>query len=120
IATIDRVSGKSWRVAEILTAMLAIPARPVSAADPGDTYARANRKLRVRSVHNFAHYLMSRNDSFAQQRQFAFDNVQIGAANATSAHPQEKMGWLGFRPRHLGNPKRMLRNILRRSKDVGF
>jgi hypothetical protein len=120
IAAIDRVSGERRRVAEILTAMLAIPTRPVSAADPGDAYASANRKLRIRSVHNFAHDLMTRNDSFTQRRQFAFDNMQIGAANTAGANAQEKMAWLGFRSLHLRNPKRMLRNILRRREDSGF
>jgi hypothetical protein len=87
IAAVDCVSSESRRVAEIFETMLTIPTLPVSAADPRDAYAASNGKVGIPAFHNFAYNLMTRNDSFPTHRQFAFDDVKIGAANATGSHP---------------------------------
>jgi hypothetical protein len=87
VAAVDCVSSESWRVTEIFETMLTIPTLPVSAADPGDAYAATNGKVWIPPFHDFTYNLMTRNDSFTTHRQFAFDDVKIGAANATGSHP---------------------------------
>jgi hypothetical protein len=48
---------------------------------------------------------MTRNKLLAAGRQFAFDDVQIGPANAAGTHAQQNVTGHEFRTRNLGNVK---------------
>ena len=86
VASIDRVSGEGWMIAEVFHVVLAIPAIAVDAAHPGDADSGAERKIFCGSGDNFADDLMSGNQARAQSWEIAFDDVKIGAADATGDH----------------------------------
>jgi hypothetical protein len=65
ISTINRVARKSGRIAEVLQVVLAIPASPVNATNPGDSNPRPQRKIRGRALDDLTYDLMARNQPFA-------------------------------------------------------
>jgi hypothetical protein len=113
VASIHGVPGECGRVAEILETTLAIPAVPVGAADPGDTYARAGRELRRGSINHDTDDLMAGNESFTTWPQFAFDDVQVRPAKATGTHAEEQIAGRRLRRRNLDDLQRALGNVLR-------
>jgi hypothetical protein len=118
VPAVRAIPSKGGRIAEILQAKLTIPARAVDSANPGNAHPCADSEFlgsagRM-SAYYFADNLMSRDYSRATGWQFAFDDMQISAADSTGTHPQENLTGLRFRPRHLANPKRPLPNFLRR------
>ncbi len=71
--------------------MLAIPAGPVDASDPGNSDARAQGNFRRLAVDDLPYDLMTGNQLSAKGRKFAFDDMQIGSANAAGSHLQEHL-----------------------------
>src|SRR5271166_1613548 len=86
IASVHGVSSEGGGIAKVFHAMPAIPAVPVNAADPGNTNACPNRKLRGGPLDDVAHNLMTRNYSLAARWELALNNVQIGSADAAGAY----------------------------------
>jgi hypothetical protein len=52
--------------------------------------------------------------------QFSFDDMQVGAANATSTNPQKNMSGFDLRNGNFSDSQRTLGNRLGRAKDGGF
>jgi hypothetical protein len=63
---------------------------------------------------------MAGNKLFATRRQFALCNMQVSSANTTGTHMQQDVSRHKFRTGNLGDPKRVLRDVLRGSQDSGF
>ena len=70
-------------IAEVLHIVAAEPAIAVYPAHPGDAHARSDGQLRGCASDHFADYLMARNDARANGLKIAFDDMEIGAADAT-------------------------------------
>src|SRR5271166_1972987 len=85
IAAVDAVSGERRRVAKVLHVAAAIPATPVGASNPGDANAGAHGKLGSGACDNVADDLVAGDQLRAALQKFALDDVQVGAADATSA-----------------------------------
>jgi hypothetical protein len=88
VASVDGVAGEGRGVAEIFFATAAIGAGTVGAAQPGNADAGAGRCLvgQERPTHtslaDFAYDLMAGDDSFAVGSEFAFCDVEVGAADS--------------------------------------
>src|ERR1700733_2841623 len=63
---------------------------------------------------------MTGNKLVATRRQFAFDDVQVGSANATGTHPQQNVSGDELRTWDVDDLKRTFQNVLRRIQDGGF
>jgi hypothetical protein len=113
VASIDRVSGENRSIAKVLHIFLAIPARAIDSPDPGDADAGSNGKLGCGSIDDVANDLMTWNKLCLTRRQFAFDDVQVGPANAASTYTQENVSGNELRRRNVGDLQRTLENILR-------
>jgi hypothetical protein len=99
---------------------LAIPAGSIDATDPGNPNACTGGKFRRSSIHDFADNLVSWNNALMERRQFAFHDMQIGAANATGAHAQQHSTRFDIRSRDLYDLKRPAGNILRYCENCRF
>jgi hypothetical protein len=86
VASVDRIAGKRRSVAQIFKAFRAIGARSIDASQPGNPDSRANRQF---PFHHLADDLMSRDQRTAQGREFAFGDVQVGAADSARANAQQ-------------------------------
>ena len=75
ITSIHRVTGERRRIANIFKPVLAIPTRPVNAAQPGNPHPRAERDLRQISFNDLTDNLMAGNNALTLYRQFAFNYV---------------------------------------------
>jgi hypothetical protein len=89
IAAVHRIAAKRGGVAEVLAPVLAVPAGSVCAADPRYPDARSRWQLRGCTVHNFSNNLMSGNERRSPLREFTFDDVKIGAADAAGPDFQQ-------------------------------
>jgi hypothetical protein len=87
VSSVYRIAGEGRRIAKILMVILAIPACAVRAPDPGNTYPCSQSEFRRRPLNNFFHDLVTRNQNFPQGAEFAFNNVEVGPANAARPHP---------------------------------
>jgi len=75
----------------------AVRARPVGPAQPRNADARAHGELdRCAARFDDADDLVARNDARPVRRQFAFDDVQVGAAHAARADAQADVAGAGF------------------------
>lgn len=68
VAAVDGVARESGRVAKVLVTPAAVPAFPIGAANPRDTNANADWKLRHRSACDLTHDLVTRNQRLALWR----------------------------------------------------
>src|SRR5258708_24036534 len=100
------VSGERGRVAEIFKALAAIPAGSIHTADPGDADASAAGQVGRALVHDFADDLMAGNDFRAELGQFAFHNVQVGAADTAGEDAKDNMTFLHRRSRDFADFER--------------
>src|SRR5580700_6551003 len=91
VAAVDGVSGKDRRIAKIFESAATVRAGSIYAADPGNTYAGAERKLGRSAVYYITYDLVAGDQGLHARGQFAFDDVQIGAADAARAHPQQDL-----------------------------
>ncbi len=108
VAAIDGVAGEFRMVAEILGARAAIAADAVGAMQPGNSNARAKREASSAGTELLDHAddLVPWNDGRLARRQFAFDDVQVGAANAAEAHADENLAIRRLRHRDVGELQR--------------
>jgi len=113
IAAIYGVTGEGGRIAEILEAEATISAGSVGSSHPGNSDARAGRKIIRGPSYYFTDNLMSGDYSWAARRQVAFNYVQVSAAYSTGTYTQENLAWLRFGSWKLSDPKRALPNVLR-------
>jgi hypothetical protein len=120
VTSVDAVSGKGRRVAKVFQTVPAIPAASIHAAHPGDPHAGAHRQLRGGAARDFSHDLMARDERLTQRRQLSFDDVQVGAADAAGADPQQNFIAARLGPRHLTDAQRLMREVLRRDEQGGF
>jgi hypothetical protein len=88
IAAIHGVSGKNGLVAEILHAVMTVPAFAIDATHPGDADTHSERQFQGRALDYFSHDLMTGNKARSQRRKIAFDDVKICAADSASDDPQ--------------------------------
>ena len=87
VAAVDVVARERRCVAEILATLATEPAGAVRAAEPRDADARTDRDVALaRRLDHRADDLMARHDLRVPRREFAFDDVQIGAAHAAGMH----------------------------------
>jgi hypothetical protein len=63
---------------------------------------------------------MSGNQRRAQLWQFAFDNMQVRAADSTSANPQQDLPGTGLRARDVHNLQWLVANVSGSLQDGGF
>ena len=105
ISAIHGIAGKGGRIAQVFKTVLAIPALPVNPADPGNSNASAQRKVRRAACGDLAHDLVTGNQSLAKRWEFAFDDVQIGPADAAGPHSQKDLPGRGRGLRNLLNPE---------------
>ncbi len=82
VSAVDGVPGEGRRVAQIFLAPKAVLAGSIDAGHP--RYAKAMPP-------GFAYDLMARNHAIAKRLQLAFDDVQVGAAHAAGADPQQDL-----------------------------
>jgi len=99
VATLDCVACKSWVVAEILQAFVAIRAGTIGSAQPADSHARAFRKNGGASVDYLSHDLMAGNCLWLFGWEVSFDDVKVGPADATGSDFEEDLSGLGLRIR---------------------
>ena len=83
--------------------MCAVPAVAVDTADPGDSNPRAEREGRGGSIDDLANDLMAGNHRCTPEREVAFNQVQIGPADAAGAHAQEHVTGRDLGARYLGD-----------------
>ena len=115
VAAVYCVAGKGRKIAEIFHIATAIRASAVSAANPGNSDARARLETSCRASldladgdirpymvtacvnvtrDDFADNLVTRNNSRITWREFTLDNMKISAADRTCEHPQQNVTWL--------------------------
>jgi hypothetical protein len=83
VPSIDGISRKDWRIAQILSAAAAECAGSVRTAEPGNAHAPAIRQ--------FADDLMSRDHALANRPELTLHDVQIRAANAAGQNAQQNV-----------------------------
>ena len=86
--------------------MTAIPAIAIHPAHPGNADARAHGRFRAFACDNFADDLMAGDELWPQRRQVAFDDVQIGAADAAGEDAKEQMTGDELRARNFFDRQR--------------
>jgi hypothetical protein len=79
-----------------------------------------SKRFYRRSVHYFAHHLMSRNQLMHLRPQFAFNDVKICPAYTTGADSKENVPRLRFGLRHFHDHKRPCGKVSRSSEKRGF
>ena len=90
-AAVARVAGELRRVAQILAPAGAIAAMAAGVAEPGRADPRANSQRHAGADRlDSADDLVSRHDRRLGVRQFAVDDMQIGAADAAGLDPQPR------------------------------
>jgi hypothetical protein len=120
VAPIDRVSGESRFVAEILHVMATVPTVTINTAHPRDTDTRSMRKIRCHPFDNLAYDLVTRNQQWPNRRQISFNDMQIGTANSTRKNPEQNMSRLEFRTWVVPNLKEWSDSISRRRESCCF
>ena len=83
VAPVARVAGEQRRIAQVFLASPAIGASPVGVAEPSDADARARFEVDpLADGVDAADDLMSRHNGQLGVRQFAVDDVEVGAADS--------------------------------------
>ena len=101
ITAVYGVAGECGCVAEVLHAVRAEPAIAIDAAHPGDTNASSDGQIGGSAFCHFADNLMAGNNARLDGREIAFDDVEIGAANAAGKDFEQDVSGLGLRPRDI-------------------
>jgi hypothetical protein len=76
-------------VAEILHAVIAVPAIAVDAAHPGNADARSHWQFVGRAVDYFSDDLMARNKTWPKRWKISFDDVKVSPTHSASDDPQQ-------------------------------
>ena len=88
IATIHGISGENRLVAEILHAVMAVPAIAIDAAHPGNADTRSQRQFLGRAFDYFSHDLMAGNEARSKRRKISFDDMKVSTTDSASDDPQ--------------------------------
>jgi hypothetical protein len=88
IATIHGVTGEDRVVAEILHAVMAVPAIAIDAAHPGNADARSHWQLQGRAFDYFSHDLMAGNQARSKRWKISFNDVKVSPTHSASDDPQ--------------------------------
>jgi hypothetical protein len=88
IAAIHGVSGKDRLVAEILHAVMAVPAVAIDATHPGNADTRSQRQLLGRAFDYFSYDLMAGNKTRSKRRKISLDDVKVSTTHSASDDPQ--------------------------------
>jgi hypothetical protein len=100
----DVVSGEAALLTEIFAVALAVGAGAVRGVDPGYPYAVAcieGMDARSKGI-DHADDLVSGNDRKPRKRQFAFDDVKVGAADGATANAETDFPASRFRSGQIG------------------
>ena len=99
IATIDGPAGEQWSIAKIFSTGTTEVANSARAIEPGDADAISYGKLcDAGSKSNYASDdLMTWNDRRSANRQFAFDDVQVGSADCARVNSHQDLIFAGGR-----------------------
>jgi hypothetical protein len=103
VTSSNGISRKRWRIAEILEAAPAILTRAIRPAEPGNSDPRILRNIFRTAEYNRADNLMTGNHPRLFRRQFAFDDVEVGTADAARAHSQKNLAHHGMRVRDISD-----------------
>src|SRR5579863_2796084 len=103
VAAIDGVAGEDGMIAEVLHLVGAIPAVAVDAADPGDAGACAEGEFRRSAFDDFADDLVTGDDARADGGKIAFNDVEIGTADAAGDHLEKDLAGTGARSGNVLN-----------------
>jgi hypothetical protein len=108
-ASVDRIAGKRRAIAKIFVAGAAVFAGAVGTMQPGYADARARLKARctLTKLFDLAYDLMAGNYGRFAKGKFAFDNVQIGAADTTHLHADEDFASGGHGIGHVSELQRI-------------
>jgi len=132
VASVDCVAGKGWRVAKVLFATPAVRASAIGAAEPGNPDAgwcrasldRADEGVRpyvgIAYFDYLADDLVAGDDSRVERREFAFHDVEVGAADSAGEDAEQDVAGVGRGRGNIFDSKRMIRDWLRRNEDYGF
>jgi len=110
-AAVARVAGEARTVAQILPAAPAIGTFATRVTEPGNADAFADLQVHdtgAKRVHA-ADHLMAGNNRIGDFRQFAVDDMQIGAANAAGTDPDA----------HISGPRRRILPQLKPERRAG-
>src|ERR1700757_1747417 len=105
ITAVHRVAREPRGIAQILHVVAAKPAVAIHSAHPGDANPRPLRYLLRSPLYYFAHNLVARNKARPQRRQFALNDVKIGAADATGEDLEQHFAWSWLGQREIFNRK---------------
>jgi hypothetical protein len=108
VAAIHGVSGKNRLVAEVLLAVMAVPAFAIDATHPGNAGTRSQRKLGSSAFDDFSHDLMAGNKTWSKRRKISFDDVKVSAAHSASDDPQQHMSRFELWTRNIFDMKERL------------
>ena len=101
IAAVHGPAGERGAVAEVLPAGEAEAALPAGAVEPGDADALARAEAAGVARHR-AHHLVAGDERRFAGREFAFDHVEVRAADRAGAHPHQHLAGAGLRRRDIG------------------
>src|SRR5205823_2531836 len=98
VASVDGIAGEGGEIAEVFLGPATVRAGAVGAAKPGDAYAGAYTGRYGVEVagYYFAYDLVARDDSWVAGREFAFDDVGVGAADSAGEYFEENVAWFRF------------------------
>jgi hypothetical protein len=120
VATVDGVSGKDRRIAQVFEPATAIEAISVDSSNPGDTDASSLRQLAGRALDDLSYDLMTGDQRLLAERQVSFGDVEIGSADAAGTNPEKNLARGELRGGDLFNSERLFCNVLRASEEGGL
>ena len=111
VTAVDGVAGETRTVAKVLPIRSTINAVAVGPAEPWNSDTLTNRKFFCARSNCFdaPDNLVSGDQRQFRIRQFAIDNVQIGATNRARAHAHEQLSRLGVWLRDIAQHERLPR-----------
>jgi hypothetical protein len=90
-------------IAQVLHVVATEPAIAVDPTHPGNANARSNGQFRGCALYHLADDLMTGDDARLNGRKIAFDDVEIGAADATRDDLEQYVSGLPLRLREILN-----------------
>jgi len=89
VAPVDGVAGEGGVVAEVFFVAETEGAGAVGSADPGDAYAGACGEFGGRAFDQFADDLVAGDEGLVDEREIAFEDVEVGAADSAGEDAEE-------------------------------
>jgi hypothetical protein len=119
VAAVDAAAGEAGSLAEVLAAAPAILAFAAGPAEPRNADTVAGFEA-ISGIQYGTHDLVAGRHREAAVRQLAIDEMQVGAADAASAHAQQNVpgpdSWVGY----LNDFQRTISDRARGAEDCGF